>query len=307
MSLMDENKRNPGTEVQAVVDALEHLEPVKAVEIGVDAHGVAREVLAVRAGYAFHDIKPLLDKYRLYPERRKGTAELDDLPSFISHTKRFADADSVIFADREGPALRAVLNYHRHGADGQPQFGDHSALYEFPLSDEWTTWTSRNGKPMTQADFAAFIESRLADLDGGAPGPSATAFAERVACEYASPSRLIALSRGLTVREDSRVVNAQNLSTGETQLVFETSHTTTDKDGGPLTVPGAFLIAIPVFRRGAPYQIAVRLRYRKADAKIVWYFEMHRHDVVFDHAFDEACAGALQGTGLPLFLGRAEQ
>jgi uncharacterized protein YfdQ (DUF2303 family) len=296
-----------GTEAGAIIDALEHVDPARVKSIGVE--GVERNVLVVREGYEVHELKPLLDKYRTAPERRKGTASLDDLASFVAHVKRFADEDSAVFADRSNidrPALEAVLDYHRQTASGAPRFGEHRARYEFPLSEEWVTWRAKNGKSMAQAEFAAFLEGRVTDLDGE-PGPAAIVFASKVACDFATPSRLIALSRGLGVREDARVVNAQVLASGETQMVFETTHQTYDKDGGPITVPGAFLIAIPVFRRGPAYQIPAKLRYRKQDSKIVWWFELHRLDSVFDHAFDEACDSVRAGTGLPLFLGRSER
>lgn len=297
------------TEAAAVAEALEHVTPVHLAKLGTDANGVPREALVVRQGYEVHEIKPFLDEYLTAPERRKGTASLDDIESFIAHVKRFADEDSAVFADRATPmkpALEAVLDYHRKTADGAPRFGEHRARYDFPLSEEWVAWTTKNGKAMSQADFAAFLENRVVDLDGD-PGPAALTFAGKVACDFASPSRLIALSRGLGVREDARVVNAQVLSSGESQMVFETSHQTYDKDGNSITVPGAFLVAIPVFRRGAPYQIPAKLRYRKQEAKIVWWFELHRVDSVFDHAFEEACGLVREGTELPLFLGRPEK
>ncbi len=71
-------------------------------------------------------------------------------------------------------------------------------------------------------------------------------------------------------------------------------------------MPGAFLVAIPVFKGGAPYQIPARLRYRVREKSITWFYELHGVDRVFDHAFSEACAKAANDTGLPLFLGAPE-
>lgn len=297
--------------------------PARLVGVGQTSEtSDVRSVAVVRDGHKLVELKPLLDKYLTRPERREGTAKLHDLPSFVGHVKRFASDHSAIFADKSGPRLTAVLDYHQKGSTGLPQNGKHRAVYEFPVSDEWTAWTEGNANEMTQSDFAAFIENRLADLDGGEPGPAACAFREKIGdLEFASPSRLVALSRGLSVREDSRLVNAINLSSGETQLVYETTHTVTaDKDGGPITVPGAFCIAIPVFDRTAPYQIPVRLRYRKRGAGVVWFYELYRADAVFDHAFDEACKlvvsghtgdpatgqSPLEGTSLPLYRGTPE-
>jgi hypothetical protein len=100
------------------------------------------------------------------------------------------------------------------------------------------------------------------------------------------------------------VKQAQNLSSGEAQISYVTQHT--DDDGKPLKVPSLFLIHIPVFRAGAPYEIAVRLRYRLKEGRITWFYELYRADKVFDHAFNEACANAAASTGLPVIVGSPE-
>ena len=69
---------------------------------------------------------------------------------------------------------------------------------------------------------------------------------------------------------------------------------------------GAFLLAIPVFRGGDLYQIAVRLRYRVQGGAVSWSFELHGADRSFDHAFREACEDARARTELPLFYGQPE-
>lgn len=268
---------------------------------------VEAPLLILPAGLTAHSVKQHLDEYRTAPERRKGRANLGDIASFVAHAKRFADSGSALFANASpsSPTLTSVLDYHFDGADGMPRFCEHRGVYAFPLSDEWQAWTSRNGKQMTQADFAAWVEDRITDvIDPAQAGEGARGFAEAAGVSFASPSKVLELSRGLSVRATQRVQNATNTTTGEASIVFVSTHEA--EQGGPLKVPGAFLIGIPVFRGEGPYQIAVRLRYRVRDGSISWFCEMYRADRVFDFAFREACELARTQTGLPLFVGTPE-
>ena len=115
---------------------------------------------------------------------------------------------------------------------------------------------------------------------------------------------MLELSRGLVVRQNSRVKNAQVLQSGEAQLSYETMHT--DEAGAPLSVPGAFLLGVPVFDNGPVYRVPVRLRYRLVEGKLSWRYILHRPDVVFRTAIDAALDDIRQQTGLPVLLGTPE-
>lgn len=251
-------------------------------------------------------LKKYVDEYRTAPERRKGIAEVTELESFIAHVKRFADEDSAIFGDRnpEAPSLTAVLNYHCMTSDGDPRFGDHRTRYSFPLSEEWVAWQAGDGKQMSQADFAAFLEDRIADvIDATSAMDAARKAMEALLCTFASPSRLLDLARGLTVRVNSLVAAHQNLKNGESVMRFETQHQ--DERGAPLEIPGAFLICLPVFRSDAAYQIAARLRYRLKEGRLTFWYDLYRAEETFDHAFSEACKKAAKGNRVAALHGQA--
>jgi uncharacterized protein YfdQ (DUF2303 family) len=295
-------------EAEAVAEVVrKHLEP-RTIALGLDDQSAVRSVLVVPHGLEVRSLKPLLDEYRLAPERRTGTASLLDLQSFCSHVNRFKDEDSVIFADRNprAPSLLAVLDYHRAGPTGVPRFGTHRAQYAFPLSDEWSAWKGSDGKVMGQGEFAEFIESRLADVvEGSSALDAAKSFATLFGCTFASPSRLLEISRGLAVHVGTKVSHKVNLASGELQLTFVEEHH--DSANAPLNIPRAVLLQLPVFRAGAPYQIPARLRYRQSGTSFSWFYELYRDEVTFDHAFDEACAKAVEATKLPVFAGIPER
>jgi uncharacterized protein YfdQ (DUF2303 family) len=265
-------------------------------------------------GMEVTDLGPMLAKTRMQPIRRTGTATLQDLDSFIAHVNRFRDADSVVFCDQADPAkpkLLAVLDYHRAGADQVPRFCVHRAAHAFPLSEAWKTWAGKNDQAMGQAAFAELIEERIADLLVP-PSPmseetadaSLIAWVRQMGTRFADAATMLELSRGLLVRQNVRVKNAVTLASGEAQMAYETEHTT--DVGAPLTIPGAFLLALPVFDRGAAYRVPVRLRYRVADGKVVWRYLLHRPDAVFRDALNEALGQVRKETGLPVLIGTPE-
>lgn len=251
------------------------------------------------------------DDSRSKPRFRTGTAVLLDLDSFIAHTNRFKDDDSIVFADnsRTKPSLNSVLDYHRVGATGDPAFLQHQGKFNFPLSDEWKAWVEADANPMKMREFAAFLEDRIIDvlpttgleLNDDQQRFVATLGGER---RIADPASLMALATGLQVFENSEVSSAVKLSSGEAKMTFTSQHV--DAQGGELKVPSLFVLGIPVFVNGPAYQILVRLRYRKIGADLVFFTEMWRTDRVFDHAFDEAVAQVASETSLPVLLGKPE-
>lgn len=281
--------------------------------------GEKAPVLALPKDLRLESAKPFFDQYREAPERRRGTAKLFDLDSLIAHARRFRDEGTALFADPKAPSLTVVFDYHHQNtfedpADiapatvGAPRFGEHRALYEFPLSDEWKAWTEASGTPLSQADFAAFLETRIFDVtDPLRPLTNAQAFmAASGITSFASPSALQQLALGLTVHVDERATTKINPSTGECTMLYETEHHG-DPGSAAVPVPRAFLIAIPVFRSGTPYQLPVRLRYRLAAGRISWFIDVHDAPKAFDDALRDACELAADRTGIPLYFGSPER
>jgi uncharacterized protein YfdQ (DUF2303 family) len=251
-------------------------------------------------------VKQFTEPYRDAPERIRGTATLDELADFIEHVERFKSAGTTVFVDRKptAPSMLAVYDYHSHL---DPHFCVHRAIYPFPLADAWVAWTKQSGQTMTQAVFASWLEEHLADVaDPSLAGETAKAFVALFDCKLAGHSELLELSRGLSIHIDERVANAVNLASGEGSIQYATEHK--DDKGGPVKVPGAFLLGLPVFRGGELYQVPVRIRYRSSGGAISWSFSLHRADAVFDDAIKGAVAEvADQCEDVPIFYGSPEK
>lgn len=263
------------------------------------------EVFVAPANIEPRSIKKFIDEYADAPDRRSGTAALRTLDSFVEHVNRHKDTDSVLFATEENTRLVCVFDYNRAGPEGPPRFGKHRAHYDCPLSDEWAAWDEADDETLDATAFAELIETRIGDVvDPSTVQSKAKQFASILGIDFAGPSKIMELSRGVALRVNSKVARTVNLSSGETQFQFEEAHA--DEAGAPLKVPGAFLIQIPVFKGGPLYQLPVRLRYRVRDRSIAWTVSMYRADLALQHAFTEVCDAAKERTALPLFYGTPE-
>jgi uncharacterized protein YfdQ (DUF2303 family) len=269
------------------------------------------EALLVPEGYKAQSIKPYLDDFLKRPRRRKGTATVTDLDSFVTLTARGADGHSVIFAarDKNPPTLTAVLNYNEPTADdaaARGRFGDHRVLYNFPLSPEWTAWIGQNGKSMSQGEFAAFVEGRVLDLveQPTKKDEPVMLLAKNLRGTFALPSEMVTMSRGMSLNVNEQVQEVIDIGSGQMQVNYSQTHV--GERGKPLKVPSLFLIAVPVFQKGELFLIAARLRYRKTDARLIWWYELYQPEKSFDLAFDEAAEHAAEETKLPLYYGTPE-
>lgn len=262
-------------------------------------------LLVIPDGRTAVSIKPFLDEMLDRPARAKGFARTQTVGSFVEYCARHgAGPETAIFANRDGPSLTAIFNYHTT-SDQAAGWRDRGASYQFPLSDEWKAWMGVNGKQLAQAEFAAFLESNILDI-ATPPSPAKlddpnNIIAGKLGSTFATGQKLMEVSRGIQINENVKVTNAITLATGETQLTYEVTHS--DKKGLPLKVPNLFLIGIPVFVNGMGYRLPVQLRYRRKDEELTWTLKIYRPEKALAEAFTGACEQVQKETKLPLFYG----
>ena len=306
---MDCDEIDPHTgDAAAIVATVKRL--AKPHNIGEDGN-----IVALPEGFSLHSLKPFEDERRGAPERREGTATHTTLDSFCAGVRHFADEDSAIFAEDtpSAPKLLAVFDYHRanqtiegENIEGAPRFGRHRAVYNFPLSPEWVAWVNVGQRELSQRALCEFLEQHVIDVvDPAAIGEKTKQFVAQLGITLADPSQVLTIARGLEVKVDTKIVQAVNLSTGETEFTFEESHR--DKSGAPVRIHRGFAVQLPVFREGAPYVLVVRLTYRKKDGELLFRLAIQQADRAFRDAFTEACTDAQRETGVPLFFGTPER
>lgn len=224
-------------------------------------------------GNGLKALKDEIERFRIDPDRRRGTARAATLKSFIDLINYHKDGSSALFAKAEwpSPSLTAVIDYHTEGHD--PRHLEHRISYEFPVTDEFKAWIDHDGKPFSQAEFAAFIEEHAAEL----ASPFAAEKSEYEGLfktQFATPNVMITLSRGLQVNVEMVVKNAVMLQSGEGEIQFAEEHL--DKRGEKLTVPGLFMVSVPAFLDGEPIRLPARLRYRVSGGKVAWHYQLYR-------------------------------
>lgn len=247
----------------------------------------------------------LIEPFRTKPADKRGTAQTLTLASFIDLTNRHKTPHSAVFAntDWKKPGFQTVVDYHEKAEAGAADNLKHRIAYAFPTSEEWQAWVKMNGEPMEQAEFAAFLEDRIADLIAPTQREKID-LEELFGTTIATPAELIQLSRGLQINVDSVVKTIVNLASGEAQIAFEEAHK--DGNGQPIRVPGLFMLAIAPFFMGEKISLPVRLRYRKRGSGIVWFYQMYRPDQHVTERVRDDLTTVADKTELPTFEGSPE-
>jgi uncharacterized protein YfdQ (DUF2303 family) len=263
------------------------------------------EILVLPQGRRAVSVQAFLEQYREKPKRIRGRARLMAPESFVAHVNRFKGDTTAIFADvlSKPPRLTARYDYHDKG---RPEWQEHSAVYEFPESEEWKQWKGKNASLMSMEEFAYFLETRVMDVlhPTSVKDDAISKMAALLSMDWASPQTLLQLSKSLSIHTESKLTQVTDLQGGKKNFSF----VETDKDeaGQPLTLPGGFLIQVAVFEGATPWIIPVLLRYRKQGGKAHFAYELYRADSYVLESMRETCSRVAHETEVPLFYGKPE-
>lgn len=292
---------------------------------------VTPHIVTVPTGRSVRDLTAMHREAAQYlkPHRRKGTATLTDLDSFIAWANRFKSAESVLFANAQmaAPSLTCIANYH--GAGGAPtspdepdptaQHCDHRAIYKFPLSDEWRAWMAVAGEALTKDQMGEFIENNARDVQDPTPAIINGKVADenqswenrlietsqKIEGRFGQLTQLLQISKRFEIYESNSIKLVSNRDTGEKEIQFLNEHK--DADGAPMQIPNLIIIAIPVFVGGPLYRLCVRLRYRAAGGGVTFSITPYNADKAFRASLEESVAIATEATAMPTFMGAPEQ
>lgn len=213
------------------------------------------------------------DVERMYPtpRRSKGNTRLNSLTSFIDFAKRHREANSsyvLCQACFETGQAKFKAVFNPTTLMGTPGWGDWTASYEMENDVAWKRWMGKNGKAMTQVEFAQWIEDNYRDITpvDGLPSPAdmlqmAIAFESQKDARFASDIRLQDGSKELTF------VDKENAETRKKMALFE-----------------RFALALPPFINGPTYRLYAKLRYRAKDGQVSFWYELERPDLVVREA-----------------------
>lgn len=227
------------------------------------------------------------------PLRKRAKVKLQDADSFIDYVKRHGSlTDSTVWGTanyQEGRvSFVAIVNDHGE-EEAQPQWRDHTARFSPEFSEEWRRWFGQNRKPMSQAEFAGFIEENLKDIaspdNAGLP----------------TGAQMLEMALSFEANQDMRFKSAIRLSNGGVQMSFVQDDD--DQTLAKMQLFERFAIGIPVFWNGDAYRIDARLRYRARDGKVSFWYELIRQDKTLEAATTTLIAKIREKTGTPFFFG----
>lgn len=240
-------------------------------------------LLVVPKEYEVRSLEEFLPPYRI-----KAAPQFADVGSFCAYVKLFKWNGTILFAQvtDAGCTIRAVLDYHT--AEDGASWASHQAVLTLVATKEWQVWRENNGKKMTQAVFATFLEDNARVFEA----PSGAELLELV----------LTLEGKCSVRYNS----AMRLKSGAVKFTYEEDVELRGNVGeisGSLEMPSVLLARIAPFEYMEAVRVEARLRYRIENRTLsFWYETLTAHTVVRDAA-KLALANVEEATGLKVLLG----
>ena len=238
--------------------------------------------VVVPEGYALN----LFGDLRERPARLKQTVWADTLEAWLAYWERFADADSTAFFSAEAGMLTGVLDYHQSwdrdstspsGGQPMPRHGDHRIKYRFPKTAEWQNWERHNGKRMSQADFALFIEDVVPDI------------------VHPSGADMLEIVTTLQAKTNINFASATRLDNGQTQFVYQEDIKGSAGAKGTLTIPQTIQIGLRLFHGCDAYQMEARFRYRIVGGALELWYDLVRPERVREAILNDVYIKARDG------------
>lgn len=235
-------------------------------------------------GYEVHDLTSKIEKAQPHPNRKAGTVALLSLDSFITYTNEQArQEEGYIYANPDSLAFTAIFNDQRH----LPGWRDHRATYQAAHTPEYKRWAEHNRKPMSQTEFAEFIEDNLADLTGN-EGRS-----------------LLEVATTIQAKTDINFSSAKRLDNGQVQLGYTEVIDAKAGSDGALTIPREFTLGLRIFKNGDGYAIKARLKYRMLSGAVKFWYELDRPERAIEDAFRGYIEQVKEHTSYTVLIGIA--
>lgn len=252
-------------------------------------------LLSLEDGDAGKRVVPNLDAMKALDERastprdRRGSHTLIELKSLIAYVNRYKTADTLVWADISCFTVTAILNDHPAN-EATPDhltagWRNHRAVYACPRSAEWKAWTGIDQRALAQDSFADFIEEHLEDV--------------RAIEGYPKPLELVTMARNLSVRTKGTFERSLDPTTGNHVLLNKS-----ENDTGSTVIPRAFMLTIPVFENGAPYQVEARVRMAMDNGRATFAVHLYRRAEIERDAFNDVRKEIEDEATVPVLAGR---
>jgi uncharacterized protein YfdQ (DUF2303 family) len=228
-------------------------------------------LVVTRAGYDEHVRIADLEAYLDAPRRPRGRVTLHDHNDFANYTNRLTDLDTTtVWADVDNLMITAVINDHADDSDAG--WRDHIVSLQLRSDPDWNRWTNSDDYLMPQGTFAEHIEATthtIVSPDAATLLEIATTFQAKRHVDFQSGVRL---------------------SSGDVQLSYSESTTTSAGHKGNIEVPAEFTLALAPFVGTKPREVTARLRYRIECGHLSIGYCLVRPDLIRRAAFEAILA-----------------
>lgn len=237
-----------------------------------------------------------LEKYADRPRRKRAMVQVDDGESFVRYVNNHKQPGTALYgrANLSGGSFAAVIDGHEGAVDGSPEqrpaWGEHRVSYVMEQTPEWKRWIGSNGQPISQQAFAEFIEDMLADI------------------QKPSGIDMLEIAKSLVMKNDVNFSSALRLDNGQVQLSYVETVEQKAGQGGAMTVPTEFELALQPFVGSPRYLVKARLRTKLTPQRTVQFtYLLDRPHKVVETAFKEVREKIAADTSLPVLLGSVER
>lgn len=258
---MDEN------EIKSAIEAGTALAEIRTLD---RTDTLKAHLLVVPVSYKLENLERLMNR----PARTKLHLKLDELPSFIAYVKEFKTEATKIFVKScpTGVSFEAVIDFDE---PGEADWREHRVSYAAIPTPEWTRWIANSTTPMTQLEFAEFLEANQMQVVDP-PGAD-----------------LLEMVQTLEGKNNAKFRQVKRLSNGKQSLEYVEDIELKGSMGsqtGQIEMPAMLRLGLSPFRGGSNYAVAARLRYRIADQTISFRYELVDPHIIIRDAVQEMMA-----------------
>ena len=239
-----------------------------------------RQFLLTPSGFG---VKEITDPAWLDPHPSAAVV-VDEKAALTDYVVRFREPGTVLFADVDCGAIKAVIDYHLASGfvDVKTGAARHSATLVLRKSEEFARWDEFEGDLHSQAEFARFLEENAVDI------------------LFPDQATMIEIARDLSATEGVKFASKVDLQNGNRRFHYENE----TKVDGDIAVPSRFTVNIPLYAGEEPIELEALFRYRVAPAGLMLGFEWRRVEYLKLAHFKQIAFAVAEATGAPVFLGR---
>lgn len=227
------------------------------------------------------------------PPRVEADRNLHDEASFIAYVvaERIVGRSTIYCLRNVNSGVMTFTCIIDDQHTDVPSHCSHTANFMAHRSPEVETWLANTGRQKKQGEFAMWLEDVAGDIfaqNDTRRSPSGAEMLQMAqSLEFSADLRLRSVMRNRDGGIDLQYISADDAGTEERMRIFE-----------------RFAISIPIYRGAENWVIEARLRYRRQDAQVIFWYDLDRPDRAIEAAGDAMIQRIREATApVPLYLG----